>query len=37
MALRASQGHLGRDGSRVRQDRGARTRWRCVPPGPDTG
>nr|DAK83516.1 MAG TPA: hypothetical protein [Caudoviricetes sp.] len=36
MALSASQGHLRRDGSRVRQDGGPRMRWRCVPTGPDT-
>nr|DAW42209.1 MAG TPA: hypothetical protein [Caudoviricetes sp.] len=36
MAYNASEGHLGRDGSRVRQDRGPPARWRCVLTGPDT-
>lgn len=35
MALRASEGYLGRDGSRVRQDGGPPTRWRCVLTGSD--
>lgn len=36
MAYKSSQGYLGRDGSRVRQDGGPPVRWRCVPTGPDT-
>nr|DAX73732.1 MAG TPA: hypothetical protein [Caudoviricetes sp.] len=36
MAYNASQGHLRRDGSRVRQDGGPPVWWRCVLTGPDT-
>lgn len=36
MAYNASEEHLGRDGSRVRQDGGPPVRWWCVLTGPDT-
>lgn len=36
MAYNASEGYLGRDGSRVRQDGGPPVRWRCVLTGLDT-
>nr|DAX77082.1 MAG TPA: hypothetical protein [Caudoviricetes sp.] len=36
MAYKSSQGYLRRDGSRVRQDGGPPTWWRCVLTGPDT-